>query len=216
MKTLIATFFFYSLFTFSQNKSETVWQLKKVENGVTVYTKDLENTNIKELKSVFQVKSSLSALVALLNDSQSFPQWAYRCGACSTLKKISDTEFIRYQTVVAPWPVDDRDFVVNVKVNQEPLSKIVTQTVSIFSGFIPEKEGFERIKIFKGLWTLSPLKNGFINVEYQLLVDPGGSIPAWLVNMSAVEGPIENAVSMKTMLLKDKYKNAVLSYIHEL
>jgi hypothetical protein len=215
MKTLIATFLFYGFFTFSQTKSESVWQLKKVENGVTVYTKDLENTNIKELKAIFQVKSSLSALVALLNDSESFPQWAYRCGDCSTLKRISESEFIRYQTVVAPWPVDDRDFVVKVKVQQDPLSKVVTQSVIVFLGFIPEKIGFERIKIFKGLWTLSPLKNGFVNVEYQLLVDPGGSIPAWLVNMSAVDGPIENAVSMKTMLLKDKYKNVVLAYIHE-
>lgn len=213
MKWFFIFFVFCGFVGLSQVKND--WQLKKVEDGISVYTKDLEYSNLKELKAVFQVRSSFSCIVSLLNDSESFPQWAYRCGQCSTLKKISDTEFIRYQTVVAPWPVDDRDFTVKVKVSQNPYTKVLVQQVSAISNILPEVNGVVRIIIFRGVWTLSPLKNGMVNVEYQLLLDPGGNIPAWLVNLSAVDGPIENAKAMKEWLVKDKYKNAVLSYIQE-
>ncbi len=213
MKLLYIIFLFFGLTGFSQDKKD--WQLKKVEDGISVYTKDLEYSNLKELKAVFSVKTSLSSIIALLNDSESFPQWAYRCGQCSTFKKISDTEFLRYQTVVAPWPVDDRDFTVRVKVSQNPHTKVVVQQVSAVSNVMPEVNGLVRIIIFRGVWTLTPSKNGMINIEYQLLLNPGGNIPAWLINLSAVDGPIENSKAMKEWLLKDKYKNAVLSYIQE-
>jgi hypothetical protein len=216
MKTSVALIILNSVIGLAQTKNQSDWQFKKTENGISVYTKDLENSNLKELKAIFQVKSSLSSIVALLIDSEAFPQWAYRCGQCSTLKKISEQEFIRYQTVVAPWPVDDRDFVVKVKVSQNPITKVVFQHVTNNPGFIPKVNGKERITVFKALWILTPLKNNTVNVEYQLMVDPGGNIPTWLVNFSATDGPLKNAQIIKEIVLKEKYKNAVLPYIAEL
>jgi len=215
MKFTVFFLVFFSHFSFAQNLIGSDWKLKKVEKEISVYTKDLENSNIKEIRAVFQLKTRLSSIVALLNDSESFPQWAFRCGQCTTLKQISSHEFLRYQTVIAPWPVDDRDFVVKVRVSQDALTKVVVQQITAVSNIMSKVRGKVRIVIFKGIWTLTPLQNGTVHIDYQLLLDPGGNIPAWLINLSASDGPIQNAIAMKEWLQKDKYKNAKLEIIQE-
>jgi hypothetical protein len=210
-----AFFIFFFLNIFAQQQDASGWYLKKTENGISVYLRDLPDSRLKELKSVVKLKTSLSSIVALLSDFGAYPEWVYRCEKSSTLKKISDTEVIHYQTVTAPWPVDNRDFVVDVKWSQDERTGVVSQSASSLPRFIPLMAGHVRITEFKASWTLSPLPGGWVNVEYQLRVDPGGNVPAWLVNLAVVEGPYETTLHMKDLVSKKKYQDAVIPFIHE-
>ncbi len=222
MKQLITKYLlifsaFYLLTSFSPQRFHTSddWKLKKYENGIAVYNRHEENSAFKELKAVTQIKTSLSSVVALLKDWDTYPQWVYRCGVSSTLKKMSETELIHYQTVDAPWPVDSRDFVVKIKITQDPETKTIKQTATCMAEFIPKQKGYIRITEFKAAWTLTPLKNGVVNVEYQLLVNPGGVVPAWIVNMAAIDGPYETTLNLKKWVMKEKYQKAKFDFIEE-
>jgi hypothetical protein len=203
-------------FGFTKNEKEKDWQLKKFENGIAVYTRLATNSNYKELRSVFQIKTTLSSFLAVLGDFESYPEWVYRCGKSKTLKKISNTEFMHYQTVNAPWPVDSRDIVIHIKIKQDPITKTVIQNANGAADSLAEVKDFVRIKVFHATWTLVPEKGGIINAEYRLLVEPGGNIPAWLVNMAVVEGPYETNVKLKERIFEDKYQKAKLPHIKEL
>lgn len=195
--------------------AQTDWQLKKYESGIAVYTRTTAGSEFKELKAVTTVKTSLHSIVALLNDWDSYPQWVYRCGKSSTLKRISETEVMHYQTVEAPWPVDSRDFVVDVKLVQDPVTKAVTITSTCKPGYIAKADGFVRITEFKASWTLIPLKDGSIQVIYQLLVNPGGYVPAWLVNLAVIDGPFETTLHFRDWIMKDKYQKTIVPYIKD-
>jgi len=199
----------------SAQKAEAGWQLKKAENGVTVYTRNAENSAYKELKATVVVKTSLSSIVSLLNDWDTYPQWVYRCGKSSTVKRISETELIHYQTVEAPWPVDSRDFVVNVKLVQDALTKVITITSTSKPDLSPKVPSYVRIIEFKASWTLIPLKDGNVQAVYQLLVNPGGYVPAWLVNLAVVDGPYETTLHFKDWVMKDKYQGSKVPYIKD-
>lgn len=194
-------------------KQSNDWVLKKAENGISVYTRTAENSKFNELKVVFQVKTSLSSIVALLNDVESYPKWIYHCEDSKILKKDSDKHLIRYQKTVAPWPVDNRDIAVEVNSYQDEKTKIVYQKINAVPDYTPLVEDHVRIREFKALWTLKPLKNGVVQVEYELLVNPAGNIPSWLVNLAVVEGPYETSVNMKKRLLDAKYQNANVAFI---
>lgn len=191
------------------------WQLKKSENGITVYTRNAEDSDFKELKCIVTLKTTLSSIVSLLNDWDTYPQWVYRCGKSSTLKRISDTEVMHYQTVEAPWPVDSRDFVVNVKLTQDAVTKVVSIVSTCKPTYIPKVKDYVRITEFRASWTLIPQKDGTIQVIYQLLVNPGGYVPAWLVNLAVIDGPYETTLHFRDWVMKDKYKKAVVPYIKE-
>ena len=59
---------------------ENDWQLKEFENGMTIYARKPINSNFKELKASFGLKTFLSSIVALVNDCESYPQWVYKYG----------------------------------------------------------------------------------------------------------------------------------------
>ncbi|MDF2437229.1 MAG: lipid-binding domain protein [Bacteroidota bacterium] len=207
----IAVLCFFSWNTYAQNAD--TWTLKKSESGISVYARDAENSSYKELKSILYLKTSLSSLVALLSDYESYPKWVYRCGVSTTIKRISELETIHYQNIVAPWPVDSRDFVVNIKLSQDPLSGAVSLVSSCIPNYIPKVKDHVRITEFRASWTLTPQKDGTVEVVYQLLVNPGGSIPAWLINLAVVDGPFETSLNLIQWIKKDKYQKAVLPFI---
>jgi ribosome-associated toxin RatA of RatAB toxin-antitoxin module len=209
-KSVNSAIYYYSV------KTENDWQIKKEANGIMVYERKVPNSNFKELKSVVYVNTSMQSIVALINDWESYPQWVYRCGKSTTLKKINDTTVVHYQNVTAPWPFENRDFIVVVKFSQNRRTKIVTIKSESVANYIPPVAKHVRITSFSACWTLVPLKNGDIQVNYQLLVDPGGNVPAWLVNKFAVEGPYETMVNFKEWIVKDKYKKAQIPFIKEL
>ena len=212
-KVVIIVLFSFVFFGFSPKKEVSNWELKKSENGISVYTRLTKDSEYKELKATFQIKTSLSSIIALLNDVESYPQWVYRCQTSKVLKKDSDQHLIRYQTIVAPWPVDNRDVVVEVNTRQDEKTNVVYQKVSALPSYSPKLKGHVRITQFRALWTLTPLKNGFVLVEYELLVNPAGSIPAWLVNLAMVEGPFDTSVKMRDRLMMEKYQKASFEFI---
>ena len=81
-----------SFTTFKDTESE--WILKKEKNGVTVYNRSVENSDLKEIKAVTQIKTSLTSIIALLSDRESFPEWVYKCEKAYTVKSIDETEAI--------------------------------------------------------------------------------------------------------------------------
>lgn len=191
------------------------WQLKKNEQGVTVYTRDSENSAFKELKAVAYLNTSLSSIVGLLYDFEKYPEWVYKCGKSGTLKTISEKELIHYQTVIAPWPIDNRDFIVNIKIEQNEKTKVITIKSYAIGNYIPLVPNYVRIMKFNASWVLSPQKDGSVEIVYQLLIDPSGYIPAWAVNMAVVDGPFETMNNIKERVFRKEYQKAKISFINE-
>ncbi len=190
------------------------WILKKSEKGINVYSRKTANSAFKEVKSVVYIKTSLSSIVTLIYDWENYPNWVYKCGASVKLKIAKDT-IVHYQTVIVPWPFENRDFISTTFFSQDKLTDIVTITSICSPKFIPEVKSHQRIKELKAEWTLVPLKEGNVQITYQLFVDPGGSIPAALVNFAAVTGPYETMVNFKEWVLKKKYQEARVEGIKE-
>lgn len=60
-------------FGFAQDSLFNGWKLIRTENGISVYSRISNTSKFQELRSVVQVKSTLSGVVALLNDFESYP-----------------------------------------------------------------------------------------------------------------------------------------------
>ncbi|MDO9184611.1 MAG: START domain-containing protein [Bacteroidia bacterium] len=211
---LILLFVFY-LGATSFSTASGDWQLKKDEKGVAIYTRNSENSAFKELKAVAYLKTSISSIVGLLYDFEKYPEWVYKCGASGTLKTISEKELIHYQTVIAPWPISNRDFIVNIKIGQDELTKVVSIKSYATGTYIPVSPDYVRIMNFNASWTLTPQKDGTVEIVYQLLVDPAGAVPAWAVNMAIVDGPFETMNKIKERVFKEEYQKAKISFIKE-
>ncbi len=191
------------------------WELKKDKDNIAVYTRKNINSDFKELKCVTTVKSSLSSIVKILTDYDHYPDWVYHCPTARLVKKINDKDLYYYYVIEAPWPVDDRDMAAHMKISQENKTKVVSVTADIADGIVPVNKDMVRVTQFHSVYTLTPKKNGMVEIDLEMGTEPGGNVPAWLINSVIVKGPFNTQLIMNRLLQSSTYKTARLSFITE-
>jgi hypothetical protein len=184
------------------------WTLSVDKEGVKIYTGQVPGSKVKAIKAEAEISATQSQLVALLMDVNSTAEWMYHTKSCVLIKQVSPSELYYYSEINLPWPAANRDFVAHLTVTQDPDTKVVYIDGPAVAGMVPEKKGIVRINNSTGRWTITP--DGFdqVKVEYTLHVEPGGNIPAWMVNMFATEGPLQVFKELEIQVQKPAYKNA--------
>ncbi len=191
------------------------WKLKKEADGLKVYLRDAENSNIKEVRIETTFDASLSSIIAVLKDVPAYPAWIYKCSSAERLEPGSNTSSLYYCTVDFPWPLSDRDFIAKSKLRQDPGDKRVYIDVKSAPAHLPEKDGMVRIETLNIYYEFIPLSDNKVQMNYRLHSDPGGALPAWLVNMAVDNGPVNTIKGMREMLKKEEYRNAKLAFLKE-
>lgn len=189
------------------------WALEVEKEGIKIYTGVFPNSRVKAVKAQCRVKATTSQVVALLMDVESAKDWVYHTKSCSLIKRVSPAELYYHSEISLPWPLQNRDFVAHLKVSQNAVTKVVTIDGPAVKGYVAEKKGVVRIQDSKGKWVISPAGAEDVNIEYTIHVDPGGTLPPWLVNMFASEGPLKIIKNLKIQVQKPIYKNAVIPYL---
>jgi len=195
--------------------AQTEWELKEDKEGIRVYTKKVDNSPLKAVKTVCTVNTSLSTLTAVLLDINSSADWVYETKRITLLKQISPAELIYYSEINIPWPVLNRDFIVLLKVTQDEKTKAVTVMGYNKPDYLPENKNIVRIQQSYSKWLITPLQNGQVKIEYVLQVDPAGSVPAWMINLFATKGPFETFRKLREQVKKPVYSHSSFSFIKE-
>lgn len=216
MKNLTANYFpllFLVLIGYSGIAQEDEWKFKREKDDIKVYIKENSNSNINDVKATTTYKSSLASLIAVSMDVATYNDWVYSSKEAKVLESISESEVIYYTESEAPWPFQNRDVVLHSKVTQDPETKVVTIHSQTIEDYYPEKEGIVRVPRLIATWILTPMPNGDVDALYYVSTDPGGNVPAWLINMFIDKGPIESFNGLRKRALQEPYKSAQLAYI---
>ncbi|MEO5681730.1 MAG: START domain-containing protein [Chitinophagaceae bacterium] len=190
-------------------------ELKQDKDGIKVYTKKMDNSPLKAVRVVCTLNTSLSTLTAALLDIKGSTDWVYETRKASLLKQLSPSELIYYSEVQIPWPVSNRDFIILLTVSQDPRTKVVTVAGHNKPDYLPEVKNIVRIQKSYSKWLITPLSKGQVKIEYDLQVDPGGNVPAWLINMFAAKGPYETFKRLREQVKKPAYSRVSFPFIKD-
>ncbi len=184
--------------------SDTTWTLEKNKNGIKVYTRPAEGLTIKEFKVITIIKAPVSKLLSMVRNIDSYPQWVANVKSVKMLKKVSNMEMIYYTEIQVPWPLSNRDNIIQSIISENQETKVVTVMMTGKPDFLPEYDGIVRIPNAVGYWRFVPLEDGKVEVVMQYLADPAGNIPGWIVNMFVVDGPYKTFLKMKEIAEKEE------------
>ena len=199
MKHLILTLITLFLCV-TQAIAQAEWRRVAARDGIKVYAKSVPDSKIKAMKAECVLDADVDEVVALLMDVKAAERWVCHTKSCRLVKRVSDTELFYHTEVSLPWPLDNRDFVTHLTVIKHEKSNVVTVEAPAVPGILPLRDGIVRINNSINRWVIRPLPNGKVRVEYTLQVDPGGHIPAHVVNMFACRAPIETFQNMRKEL----------------
>jgi hypothetical protein len=195
MKAFIVLFFFLPFASSSHEPG--IWVLAKQQDGVKIFSRNSEHSKFDDIKVEADLPGNITQMASILKDVAKYSEWAYATKTCVLIKKISDNDFIYYSEIDVPWPATNRDLYARCKItfNQNTNSfKLIAEAIKDYA---PEKKDIVRIPLSKGTWNVSALSDKMIHVEYILELDPGGTVPAWLLNLFSTKGPLETFANLK-------------------
>lgn len=193
-KNFVITFFVLTLTGFTYSNSER-WELAKEKDGVTVFTRNIQNEQLKEFKAVAEVKTNLHTLFTKIKDFKGYPNWVNDCEESYLVEKVSNQNLIYYIKFNTPWPVSDRDAVINFNIIEQTADRIEIQLTNLPER-VEEKNKVVRMPKFNASWVLEKIGENKVKVTHIGFGDPGGSIPTWLANASVVDGPIATIANL--------------------
>jgi hypothetical protein len=212
MKQIITIFLLLSMFSAANASPE--WKLRKENDHMKIFTAASEQSAFKLVKVECTVKGTFSQVIAVLFDIQKHKEWVFNDKSSKLLKQVKSNELYYYSEVNVPWPCSNRDYIADIKVNQPSRDVVIIESHAI-PDFIAEKEGIVRIKSSSAKWTMKSIGNNMLKIDYEIQFDPGGTVPAWLINMFVTKGPYETFERLQERMQRPVYHNVRFDFIKE-
>ena len=190
MRVLIIVLFLFA-FCFSNllSAEQSPWQLRENQQGIPVYSRKVIGSPILEYKANVTVDAPMPKVIALFEDEKQIPRWYFQCVHSELVEKDGPKEEIIYLILHLPWPVAARDFVFRRTKSEDTANGIISYSLTALPDRLPHVKGMIRVQSIKSLWTFKSLPEGQTEVDFQQHTDPGGSIPASLINRISVDTP---------------------------
>jgi hypothetical protein len=84
--------------------------------------------------------------------------------------------------------------------NFELKKNLTEKSMHIIAVNIPTTNLFKdlvQVPLTRGTWNITTITNKSIHVDYILEMNPGGSLPVWVLNLFSTKGPMESFENIK-------------------
>lgn len=174
------------------------WEEVRRENGVIVWQRTLPDRDMPIFRGQTVIGANIYLLLAILADFDNHCQWMHGCHTAKLLEARDDHHRISYNRTDAPWPIDDRDVVLESHVEVHPdAHKVRIRFASVQSPLMPEVDGVVRMNRLRGYYELVALGPDKTRVQYQVDTDPGGYLPDWVVAMASEDIPVNTLTNLR-------------------
>jgi START domain len=190
------------IFGYSQVFAQGKWDLKKDDKGIQVFTRNAARGNIKELRVVCELDATRAQLISTLQDINDYNNWVYSEKKSTILKTITPQNIIYYTQARLPWPIKDRDLVIELNISTTA-DALYVQAKSI-PDYLPKNNSYIRVPYSLAQWKVTQAPDNKLKVDYTFSVDPGGNIPSWLVNATLTIGPYNSFLKLRELLKAQK------------
>ena len=189
---------------------------EKSEFIIIVEKKNSPEDEVNTYRGTTTMPISIERIAYVLDDTESKTEWVTRLKEETRLEGNSSSyRSIAYQHYNLSWPVSDRDYVIESKWTVMKDMKLPTAILSIKSiirNDVPEIEGRVRGQLDRLVYKLEKLKSNQTRVIVEIMVNPKGLLPNFMINLIQKEWPITtlrqlNAQALKGSAIHEKLKN---------
>ena len=189
---------------------------EKSEFTIIVEKKNSPEDEVNTYRGTTTMPISIERIAYVLDDTESKTEWVSRLKQENRLEgNPFSYRSIAYQHYNLSWPVSDRDYVIESKWTVMKYMKLPTAILSIKSIIrddFPEIEGRVRGQLDRLVYKLEKLESNQTRVTVEIMVNPKGLLPKFMINLIQKEWPITtlrqlNAQALKGSAIHEKLKN---------
>jgi hypothetical protein len=179
------------------------WTLVKDQDGIKVYTRRIASEKFKEVRANFELNATEDQLVGILENIPHHKDWSYGTKRTFVISKKNKDTIIYYSEVSLPWPLSNRDLVLQLSFSRDSVDHSLHIQAKSIPGMLPANPTLVRVPFSVASWDVKILPNKLLSIQYTLSTDPGGALPAWLVNFAASVGPYNSFQKLKALIGKE-------------
>lgn len=194
------------------------WLLLNESDGICSFRNDGDDDQPPEFKAIATLNCRLDVIAVILKDFANYPDWMPACVEARLLDQTTESDLLLYYRHHAPFPFKDRDAVLHVTTTLDTVNKtLYIQSRNIDDQRPPFSDSCVRMTRMEADWTIQYLDEDQTRIEYRLLTEPGGHIPAKYTSQFTAKLPHETLSGLRRMTAQPKYlKKAESSHEKEL
>ena len=195
------------------SESTRDWHMVSDRDGITVYMAHTDDSNIKTFRGEGEVlMEDFRAIGNMLDDYDFIASWLHMISGLDDLGRVSDLQRHIWVTTRLPWPVSDRDCAIEVFLEQDPDTYTVTIPFVARQDLLEEKDGYVRMPQLEGFLEFEPMEPGKVYMTFQVILDPGGYIPAWLANLILRDIPYFSLKRFRRVASEERFQGSDSGY----
>lgn len=172
------------LFARTVEAEERDWRLVTDRDGVLVYMSHNDDSSIKTFRGEAVIPmSDFRAIGNQVEDYEFVASWMHMISSISELSRESGVERKIWVTTRLPWPVSNRDAALDLHITQEADTGTVLVAYEANDSLLEPQAGYVRMPALKGMLRFTPMEPGEVHLTFEVVLDPGGYIPAWIANL---------------------------------
>lgn len=177
------------------------WKVIEERDGIVVSRRPVQDRAFPRLRAVGEVRGTPYEILAVLLDVPSHVDWLPDCRVSRTLRRLGPWRYVIYTRTDAPWPVSDREAVLeNEVIFLDPPLKLKVKFDAISAPDVARARGTVRMKSLSGFYSIEAIDDERSLVHYELDADPAGSLPAWLITMQSTRNPLQTLAGLRRRL----------------
>lgn len=202
MKKLILMAYAVAFAATAQSTSVQNAKLSINKNNIKVWTYQDERNPVFLYKAETTYNVPIENAVSLILDVDHTVKWVPYMGSIKVLSRDDKKgDFTLYMVLDFPFPLKDRDLIVQGKMIKDANGQITIKNKAIQTGYALNPN-YVRLTDYQGDWTFQKLANNKVKVSTYGYANPEGSIPLTFVNMFVQQQPYQMLQKMKTELAK--------------
>jgi hypothetical protein len=176
------------------------WELKKERDGIKVFTRSIDGSKYVEFKAEAIFKVPMQNFVDVLKNVGEYEEWVPDL-KYSKLLESNEAHQIHYIITKLPFPLKDRDEIYKYTFHQIN-NKTVEVKMLALPDYLPREKDIVRIPESSGSYLFESISPSQTRVILKMHNDPGGNLPAWIVNSKVVKVPFGTLLALEKQASK--------------
>lgn len=199
-RILAAAVAFFPILALASN-SGPAWEKVNSKNGIDTYRREVPGSPVLAIRGVADIDGSLLQVVSVLMDTTRLTEWMDRVVEARRLT-ANPLHYVEYERASVPFPLTDRDFVVESWVEFDAAKKQVSLHARSTQHPAAPVGKLVRGEVIHSVFTLSAIDAQHSHLVAEVLTDPKGSIPKWMVNLAQKSWALDTITGLRHQLTK--------------
>lgn len=183
--------------------SDTEWVLEKEEERIQLYTRVEAGSPFLAVKATVQINAPFEKVAEALGSGDGCGEWRAMCKSSEIIGSESDTENYVYLVLNMPWPISDRDMVIQSNSNIDLEAKMVTVDLVSASSMHPEQD-YVRAESH-GQYLIKSIGDDQVEFTYIMHTDLGGNLSPGLINPRLVTSTYDDVKLLQELAERDQH-----------